>query len=174
MNKTQLAALLTTLTGSALGGIVIVKGLLAPESPVIVDCAPDADCVMAVKPLINQCPVLLEGGGDRPGEVSGLNGENAAVARVLYLLLENSAINGFRTIPDDQGCKIGIQLSREQARAWRELLTGETSDNSVVEEALALLSPTSPTGLPVQWAGSSAPEDRTEAFDLTVTGEDPL
>lgn len=166
MNRTQLAALLVALAGSAVGGVALVQGVLTPGASLIVECAPDADCVMVAEPLASQCVTLLEGGGDRPGETTGLEGDNAAAARMLYALLEGGAINGFRTIPDGDGCRVGVQLSREQARAWREVLTGQSADDGAIGEAVATLTPTSSVGFPVQWGGAALPEERLEAFDL--------
>lgn len=178
MNRNQLLAFLVAAAGSVAGGIALVQGVLAPGAQLLVECAPEGDCVMAARPKADQCPVLLEGGGDRPGEVTGIDGrpEHEAV-RILFALQEAQAIGGFRTVVDvDGGCVVAIQLSREQARAWREVLTGQNVDGGIIGDgaALATLTPTSPAGLPIQWGGGPAPEDRTEAFDLlAVDGGTP-
>lgn len=170
MNRNQLLGFLIAAAGSVAGGIAIVQGVLAPGAQLLVECAPDGDCVMAARPKPEQCPVLLEGGGDRPGEVTPIDDrpEHEAV-RVLQALQESHAIGGFRTVPDvGGGCIVAVQLSREQARAWREVLTGQGPDGGIIGDgtALATLTPTSPAGLPIQWGGGSAPEERIEAFDL--------
>lgn len=171
MNRTRLAGLLVALAGSVAGGVAIVQNVLTPGASLIVECAPDADCVMVARPADTQCLVLLEGGGDRPGETSGTEGPDAEAARILLMLMEGDAISGFRTIPSGSGCLVGVQLSRAQAQAWRQVLTGESADDGAIGEAVAMLTPASPAGFPAQWGGGSTPEQRTEAFDLaTVDG----
>ena len=65
MNRTRLAGLLVALAGSVAGGVAIVQGVLAPGASLLVECAPDADCVMVAKPTDDQCAVLLEVHGQR-------------------------------------------------------------------------------------------------------------
>lgn len=156
------------MAGSVGGGVAVVSNLLKPAYPVLVECSPDEDCVMVVVPKDDQCPILLEGGGDRPGEMSGLSSDLAEVARILYALQDGGSINGFKAISDGTGCKVGISLSKEQAKAWREVLTDQAADDGSIGEASAVLTPTNPTGFPVQWGGASSVESRTEAFDLTA------
>lgn len=168
MNRTRLAAILTALAGSVAGGVAIVQGVLTPGASLIVECAPEGDCVMAARPSPEQCPVLLEGGGDRPGEVSGLDGDGAKAARIVLDLLASEAISGAHTLAADGGCIVAIQLTREQAIAWREVLTGAPGDDGTIGEAVAVLTPTNPAGLAVQWGGGPAPEERTQAFDLAA------
>lgn len=173
MNRNTLAALLVALAGSVVGGVTVVQGVLEPDAQLLVECAPDGDCVMAARPLAGQCAVLLEGGGDRPGEASGLEGDGAQVARILYALQEGEAISGFRTIPADTGCTVAVALSRQQASEWRAALTGEDAAGQPLGQAVATLIPTSPAGLPVQWGGGAAPEERTEAWDLLAVDAGP-
>jgi hypothetical protein len=173
MNRTTLAGLLVALAGSIVGGVTIVQGVLEPGAELIVECAPEGDCVMAARPAAEQCPTLLEGGGDRPGEATGLEGDQAKAARILVALLEGGAINGFRTVAADSGCVVAVALSRQQAAEWRQALTGQDAGGNVGGEVLATLTPTSPAGLQVQWAGSSAPEERTEAFNLLAVDAGP-
>jgi hypothetical protein len=169
MNRNQIAALLIAVGGSVAGGFALVSSSLSPAGQYIVECAPpDGDCVLVTVPAVDQCPVLLEGGGDRPGEASGLDGDGAQAARVLYAMMEAQAINGFRTIVDGAGCKVAIALSRQQARAWRATLTGEDGGGSSLGEGVAILSPATATGIPVQWGGAPSPEERVEAFDLSA------
>lgn len=168
MNQNRLLALLVAVGGSVAGGFAYLSGVLSPTMSYLVECAPDdGDCVLVTVPQQDQCAVLLEGGGDRPGEASGLDGDGAVAARALYAMMEAGAINGFRTIVDVNGCKIVMALSREQARAWRATLTGEDG-SSTLAEAVAILTPVQPAGVPVQWAGAPLPEDRVEAFDLAA------
>lgn len=173
MNSTRLAAILAALAGSVVGGVAIVQGVLAPGAQLIVECEPGGDCVMAARPRPEQCPVLLEGGGDRPGEASGIEGDSAKAARILLELQGEQAISGFRTLPEDGGCVVAIQLSRQQAAAWHSVLTGGAPDGVLVGDAVAILTPASPTGLPVQWGGGPAPEERTEAWDLLAADAGP-
>jgi len=165
MTRTQLAAFIAALAGSVVGGVAVVQGLTNGE-PMSLACAPEGDCVLGARPVSGQCPVLLEGGGDRPGEVSGLDGDGAQVARVLYALMEGGAINGFRTIADDDGCIVAVAMSRQQADAWRDVLLAP--DASTLSEAAAILQPAPAQQLPVQWAGGPGPEDRTETFTLSA------
>lgn len=167
MNR-NLTALLVAIGGTVAGGFALVSSSLSPSGQYLVECAPeDGDCVLVTVPAQDQCAVLLEGGGDRPGEVSGLDGDSAQAARALYAMQEAGAINGFRTIVDGAGCKVAVALSREQARAWRATLTGE-ADGSAVQEAVAILTPAPPAGVPVQWGGAPSPDERVEAFDLSA------
>jgi hypothetical protein len=167
MNR-SLAAFLVAVGGTVAGGFALLSSSLSPSGQYLVECAPDdGDCVLVTVPAQDQCAVLLEGGGDRPGEVSGLDGDGAQAARALFAMLETSAISGFRTIVDGAGCKVAIALSREQARTWRATLTGE-ADGSAVQEAVAILTPATATGVPVQWGGAPSPEERVEAFDLSA------
>lgn len=169
MNPSRLAALLVAVGGSVAGGFALISSVLSPAGSYVVECAPpDGDCVLVTMPAVDQCAVLLEGGGDRPGEVSGLDGDNAQAARVLYAMMEAGAISGFRTIVDGDACKVAIALSREQARAWRATLTGEDGSGSSLGEGVAILSPATATGIPVQWGGAPSPEERVEAFDLSA------
>lgn len=163
----RIALWLIALTGSVAGGVAVVQGVLGPNAQILVECVPDGDCVMAASPAPEQCAVLLEGGGDRPGEVSGLQGQNAEAARILYALLEGQAISGFKTTATQNGCLVAMALSRQQAAEWREVLLGN-AEGSTVEEAVATLVPANPAGVAVQWGGASAPEDRTEAWDLAA------
>lgn len=167
MNKLNLAILLTSLAGTVVGGVALVQGI-TDGRPFELSCAPDGGgCVMAAFPLADQCAVLLEGGGDRPGEVSGLQGDNAQAARVLYALQEGGAIDGFRTLPDGTGCVVAVALSRQQADEWRAVLLDPGA--SAMGEAVAILQPASASQLPVQWGGGPAPEERTETFELSAT-----
>jgi len=166
MNRPSLTALLVALGGTVAGGFALISSVLSPAGQYLVECVPDnGDCVLVTVPAQDQCPVLLEGGGDRPGEVSGLDGDDAQAARALYAMMEAGAINGFRTIVDVAGCKVAVALSREQAKSWRATLTGEVEGNAI-SEAVAVLNPAAPAVVPVQWGGSASPEERTEAFDL--------
>ena len=168
MNRNRITALLVAVGGTVAGGFAYLSSVLAPAGSYLVECAPnDGDCVLVARPVVDQCAVLLEGGGDRPGETSGLEGDNAVAARALYAMMEAGAINGFRTIVDENGCRVAMALSREQARAWRDTLTGE-DEGSTLAEAVAVLTPVPPTGIPVQWGGAPSPEDRVEAFDLSA------
>lgn len=169
MNRNRLAALLIAVGGSVAGGFALLSSTLAPSGQFLVECAPDdGDCVLAADPAPDQCAVLLEGGGDRPGEASGLEGDGAKAARDLYALQEAGLINGFRTIVVDGGaCRVAIALSRMQAREWRATLTGESAGGPV-SDAIAVLSPAPPSGVPVQWGGAPSPEERVEAYDLTA------
>lgn len=172
MNRNQIAGLLVIVGGSVAGGFAALSSLLAPSGSFTIECAPsDGDCVLVAEPRADQCAVLLEGGGDRPGEVSGLDVPEAAAARALYAMMEAQAISGFRTLPkDDGGCITAMAMTRAQARSWREALTG-TGDKAVegaLDAAAAVLSPSAPVFAPVQWGGGPAPEDRTEAFDLSA------
>jgi hypothetical protein len=172
MNRTTLAALLVALAGSVVGGVTIVQGVLEPSAELLVECAPEGDCVMVARPLAGQCAVLLEGGGDRPGETSGLEGDGAQVARILLALLEGGAINGFRTIPADSGCTVAVALSRQQASEWRAALAGGAGGEEL-GQAVALLVPASPAGVAVQWGGGPAPEERTQAWNLLAVDAGP-
>ena len=165
MNRLNLAVLLTALAGGVVGGVALVQGIT--EGPFTLACAPDGACVMAARPVVDQCAVLLEGGGDRPGEVSGLDGDNAQAARVLFALMEGGAIDGFRTLPDGAGCVVAIALSRQQADEWRAVLLDPGA--SAMGEAVAILQPAPATQLPVQWGGGPTPEERTETFELSAT-----
>jgi hypothetical protein len=168
VNRNRITALLVAVGGTVAGGFAYLSSVLAPAGSYLVECAPnDGDCVLVARPVVDQCAVLLEGGGDRPGETSGLEGDNAVAARALYAMMEAGAINGFRTIVDENGCRVAMALSREQARAWRDTLTGE-DEGSTLAEAVAVLTPVPPTGIPVQWGGAPSPEDRVEAFDLSA------
>ena len=131
--------------------------------------------MISANPRADQCDVLLEGGGDRPGEVSGLEGSNAAAARALLAMMEEKAINGFHTIAAPSGCLTVMALSRQQAEEWRETLAGvDAGIGDVVDGAAAVFTPTSPTGIPIQWGGGPTPEERTEAYDLApVDGGQP-
>lgn len=165
MNRTQLAALIAALAGTVVGGVAVVQGL-TNGAPMSLACAPEGDCVLAVRPVTDQCATLLEGGGDRPGETTGLEGDSAQAARVLFALQEGGAINGFRTVVDGSGCVVAVALSRQQADAWRDVLV--TPDASALGEAAAILQPASVAAVPVQWGGGPAPEERTESFTLTA------
>lgn len=167
MNRT--AAFLLFLGGSAAGGFALLSQTLSPSGQFLVECAPpDGDCVLVADPRADQCPVLLEGGGDRPGEVSGLSGDAAQAARDVYAMLEAGVISGFRTIPGDGACKVVMSMTREQAREWRSVLVGDVVDGGTIGEAVATMTPTSPIGAPVQWGGGPAPEERTEGYDLSA------
>lgn len=168
MNRSSLAALLVAVGGTVAGGFAYLSSSLSPAGQYLVECAPnDGDCVLVTVPAQDQCAVLLEGGGDRPGEVSGLEGDNAQAARALYAMMEAGAISGFRTIVDGAGCKVAVALSREQARSWRATLTGGI-DSGTLGEAVAVLTPASPSGVPVTWGGAPSPEERVEAYDLSA------
>lgn len=173
MNRNNLAALLVAVGGSAAGGFALLSSVLAPDGQYMVECAPDdGDCVLYVVPAADQCAVLLEGGGDRPGEVSGLEGDGAQAARALYAMMEAGAINGFHSLVAGDACGIAIALSRMQARAWRDTLAGGTTDGGTMGDAIAILSPATVSGVPVQWAGAPSPEQRTEGFTLTANDGD--
>lgn len=169
MNRTTLAAFLVAAGGTVAGGFALLSSTLAPSGQFLVECAPDdGDCVLAADPAPDQCAVLLEGGGDRPGEVSGLDGPGAQAARDLYAMMEAGTISGFRTLVVDGGaCRVAIALSRAQATEWHEVLVGSV-ENPTLTDPLATLTPANPTGLPVQWGGGSGPQDRTEAWDLAA------
>jgi hypothetical protein len=168
MNRNAVAAFLVAVGGTVAGGFALLSSTLAPSGQFLVECAPDdGDCVLVADPAADQCAVLLEGGGDRPGEVSGLDIDGARAARALYVMQEGGAINGFRTIANGAGCRVAIALSREQARAWRAALTGEGAAGAL-SEAVAVLSPATAAGVPVQWGGAPSPEERVEAFDLSA------
>ena len=172
MNRAQLAAFLVAVGGTVAGGFAALSSLLSTSGAFTIECAPpDGDCVLVADARADQCAVLLEGGGDRPGEVSGLDGDGAAAARALYAMMEAGAISGFRTIPKEGGgCLPVLAMTRAQARAWREALTG-TGDAAVegaLDAAAAVLSPSAPVFAPVQWGGGPSPQDRTEAFNLTA------
>lgn len=166
MNRLQLASLITALAGTVVGGVAVVQSLTG-GTPMSLSCAPDGDCVLGARPVADQCAVLLEGGGDRPGEMSGLEGDGAQAARVLYALQEGGAINGFRTLPDGDGCIVAIALSRQQADAWRDVVLAP--DASTLGEAAAILQPAPAAQLAVQWGGGPTPEERTETFELSAT-----
>lgn len=169
MSRTNLAALLVAVGGTVAGGFAYLSSTLSPSGSYLIECAPEnGDCVLVTVPAQDQCAVLLEGGGDRPGEVSGLDGDGAQAARTLFAMMEAGAISGFRSIADGDACRVVVALSREQARAWRATLTGDTSDGASLAEAVAILSPAPPTGVPVQWGGAPSPEERVEAFDLSA------
>lgn len=163
MNKTNIAIFLGIVAGSVGGGVALVQSV-TESRPFELSCAPEGDCVLAAYPKADQCGVLLEGGGDRPGETSGLEGDGAQAARVLYVLLEGSAINGFRTLPTADGCVVAVSLSRQQADEWRAVLL--EPDSSTTAEAVAILQPAPATQLPVQWGGGPTPEERTETYEL--------
>ena len=166
MNRTTLALLLASLAGGVVGGVALVQGITDGQ-PFSLTCAPDGgSCVMAARPMPDQCGVLLEGGGDRPGEVSGVDGDNAQAARVLLALQEGGAIDGFRTLPDATGCIVAIALSRQQADAWADVLL--QPDASAMGEAVAILQPAPATQLPVQWGGGPPPEERIETYQLSA------
>jgi hypothetical protein len=171
MNRNQIAGLLVLVGGSVAGGFAALSSLLAPSGSFTIECAPpDGDCVLIAEPRADQCAVLLEGGGDRPGEVSGLDVPEAAAARALFAMMEANAISGFRTMPKDAGCMVAMAMTRAQARSWREALTG-TGDAAVegaLDAAAAILTPSAPVFAPVQWGGGPSPEERTEAFDLSA------
>lgn len=112
--------------------------------------------------------MLLEGGGDRPGEASGLDGNGAQAARDLYAMMEANVISGFRTIIVDGQCNAVMSLTREQAREWRSVLTGDVADGGSIGEAVVILTPVSPVGVPVQWGGGPTPQERTEGYDLST------
>lgn len=164
--------MLVAVGGTVAGGLAVLSSSLAPAGKFRIECAPpDGDCVLVADARPDQCAVLLEGGGDRPGEVSGLNGDGAAAARALYAMMEAGAINGFRTIPKDGGgCLPVLAMTRAQARAWRDALTGADVSpvSGVIEAAAAILSPSAPVFAPIQWGGGPLPEDRGEAFELTA------
>jgi hypothetical protein len=172
MNRTQIAAFLVAVGGTVAGGFAALSSLLSTTGAFTIECAPpDGDCVLVAEARADQCAVLLEGGGDRPGEVSGLDGDNAAAARAVFAMMEANAINGFRSLPKDGGgCVVAMSLSREQARAWREALTGTGTGEAAgaIDGAAAVLAPSAPMFAPVQWGGGPAPEERTEAFDLVA------
>lgn len=172
MNRTQIAAFLVAVGGTVAGGFAALSSLLSTTGAFTIECAPpDGDCVLVAEARADQCAVLLEGGGDRPGEVSGLDGDGAAAARAVFAMMEAGAINGFRSLPKDGGgCVVAMALSREQARAWREALTGTSTGEAAgaIDGAAAVLAPSAPMFAPVQWGGGPAPEERTEAFDLVA------
>lgn len=172
MNRTQIAAFLVAVGGTVAGGFAALSSLLSTTGAFTIECAPpDGDCVLVAEARADQCVVLLEGGGDRPGEVSGLDGDGAAAARAVFAMMEAGAINGFRSLPKDGGgCVVAMALSREQARAWREALTGTGTGEAAgaIDGAAAVLAPSAPMFAPVQWGGGPAPEERTEAFDLVA------
>jgi hypothetical protein len=174
MNR-SLAAFLVAVGGTVAGGFALLSSSLSSSGQYLIECAPDdGDCVLVTVPAQDQCVVLLEGGGDRPGEVSGLSGDGAQAARDLYAMLESGVISGFRTISVDTGCNVVMSLTREQAREWRAVLTGEVVDGGSIGEAVAVLTPTSPVGVPMQWGGGPTPEQRTEGYDLSsVDGGSP-
>ena len=172
MNRAQIAGFLIAVGGTVAGGFAALSSLLSTSQAFTIECAPpDGDCVLVAEPRADQCAVLLEGGGDRPGETSGLDIDGAAAARALFAMMEAQAISGFRTMPKDGGgCVTAMALTRAQARAWREALTG-TGDAAVegaLDAAAAVLTPSAPVFAPVQWGGGPAPEERTEAFDLSA------
>lgn len=169
MNRNRLAALLVAVGGSIAGGFAYLSSTLSPTGQFLIECAPnEGDCVLVADPATDQCAVLLEGGGDRPGEVSGLDGDKAQAARDIYSMLEANAISGFHTLPNGAGCQVAMALTREQAREWREVLTGETPDGGSIGQAVAVLTPGSPVGIPIQWGGGPTPADRTEGYDLSA------
>lgn len=169
MNRTTLAAFLVAAGGTVAGGFALLSSTLAPSGQFLIECAPDdGDCVLAADPAPDQCAVLLEGGGDRPGEVSGLDGPGAQAARDLYAMMEAGTINGFHTLPDGAGCKVAMALTRQQAREWREVLTGEVVDGGSIGQAVAVITPASPLNIPLQWGGGPTPEQRTEGYDLSA------
>ena len=171
MNR-SLAAFLVAVGGTVAGGFALLSSSLSSSGQYLIECAPDdGDCVLVAVPAQGQCAVLLEGGGDRPGEVSGLDGDGAQAARDLYAMMESGVISGFRTIPDGVGCSVAMSLTREQAREWRAVLTGEVVDGGSIGEAVAVLTPASPVGIPVQWGGGPTPEERTEGYDLSSLDE---
>jgi hypothetical protein len=174
MNRTQIAAFLVAVGGTVAGGFAALSSLLSTTGAFVAECAPpDGDCVISADPRLDQCAVLLEGGGDRPGEVSGLDGEGAAAARALFAMMEGGAISGFHTIPatdGTSGCTTVMFLTRTQAAEWRETLAGvDAGIGDVVDGAAAVFTPTNPVGAPIQWGGGPTPEQRTEAYDLTPT-----
>jgi hypothetical protein len=169
VNRNRLAALLIAVGGSVAGGFAYLSSTLSPSGQFLIECAPDdGDCVLVADPANGQCAVLLEGGGDRPGETSGLDGDAAQAARDLYSMLEANAISGFHALAKDGGCQVAMMLTREQAREWREVLTGDVSDGGSIGQAIAVLTPGSPLGIPIQWAGGSTPAERTEGYDLSA------
>lgn len=174
MNR-SLAAFLVAVGGTVAGGFAYLSSSLSPASQYLIECAPNnGDCVLVTVPASDQCAVLLEGGGDRPGEVSGLDGDGAKAARDLYAMMEAGVISGFRGIVVGGACNVVMSLTREQAREWRAVLTGEAVDGGSIGEAVAVLTPTSPLGVPVQWGGGPSPEQRTEGYDLSsVDGGTP-
>lgn len=175
MNRNRLAAFLVAVGGTVAGGFAYLSSSLSPAVQYLIECAPDdGDCVLATVPAQDQCAVLLEGGGDRPGETSGLIGDGAQAARDLYAMMESGVISGFRTIVVGGDCNVVMSLTREQAREWRTVLTGDVVDGGSIGEAVAVLTPTSPVGVPVQWGGGPTPEQRTEGYDLSsVDGGSP-
>lgn len=168
MNRNRIAAFLFAAGASVAGGFAILSGSLSPSGAYVAECAPGADCVLVARPRPDQCTVLLEGGGDRPGEVSGLAGDGAEAARMLYALMEAQLVSGFHTLASPGGCEVAILMTSQQATGWRDALTGQTDGGTTIGDVAAVLSPSTARGVPVQWGGWSSPEERTEAFDLSA------
>lgn len=168
MNRNTIAAFLVAAGASVAGGFAVLSGSLSPAGAYVAECNPGADCVLVARPRPDQCAVLLEGGGDRPGEVSGIDGDGAEAARMLAQLMEAQFISGAHTFAASGGCEVALLLSSEQAAAWRDALTGQTDGGPGIGDVAAVLTPSTSRGIPIQWGGWSAPGERTQAFDLSV------
>lgn len=173
MNRNRIAAFLFAAGATVAGGFAVLSGSLSPAGAYVAECAPGGDCVLVARPRPDQCGVLLEGGGDRPGEVSGLGGDGAEAARMLYALLEAQVISGFHTLVGNGGCEVAILLTSEQATGWRDALTGQADGGPTMGDVAAVLSPSQVRGVPIQWGGWSSPEERTVSFDLTAVDAGP-
>lgn len=172
MNKTAATTAFLLAVGTTIaGGFAAISSLLAPKGVFVAYCKAGADCVLIMSPQPDQCEVLLEGGGDRPGEVSGLDGDNAEAARMLFAMQEAGLITGFRTLISDTGCEIAVALSAAQAESWRLALMSQADGGQVLEEAVAVLGPGVMADVPVQWGGWSLPEERTEKLVLSALSD---
>lgn len=171
MNRNTVAAFLVAAGASVAGGFALVSSFLSPAGAYVADCNPGADCVLVTSPRADQCAVLLEGGGDRPGEVSGLDGSGAEAARMLASIIEAQLISGAYTFPSVNGCEVAILMSSEQATAWRDALTGQRDGGPSLGDVAAVLRPSTTRNVPIQWGGWSTPEQRTEAFSLSPVSD---
>jgi hypothetical protein len=173
MNRNRLAALLLALAGSTAGGVALVNSVLSAGAPLKVQCYPDGgDCLMVALPTPEQCPVLLEGGGDRPGEVTPIDDRDEhKAARILTALMEHQAIVSWHTDAVPEGCRVAIFLRRDQADAWRQVLTGkdELGNGLDGEDVLIDINVGNPVNIPIVLGGQPPMENRTEVYDLAVS-----
>lgn len=126
---------------------------------------------MVAFPTVEQCPVLLEGGGDRPGESTPIDGRDEhKAARILTTLMEHGAIVSWHTDAVADGCRVAIFLRRDQADAWRQLLTGkdELGNGLDGEDVLIDINVGDPVNVPIALGGQPPVENRTEVYDLAV------
>lgn len=189
MTRQRLLALLGGLAGGTTAAAAIVVGILAggPLGVIEVDCVPGSECVLTARPALAQCPALITNGGDAP--TCDPVDSSSTACRLLYTLAQNGALEAWHTTPlladggvGLGGCVVSGLLTREQADAWREVLTGTAAADGTpladITDAPAILGGGTlpgehPPTVAHGWAGGSLPEQRTEVFDLGLKDAGP-